>query len=141
MFGPLRTWTQSNIPNDPNDPNDLPTEGETCGPAPEIEIAGRQREAVVLFRVLEVAEVAQIAAEADVIGHEPHRTEPDVHPPVVAVNAEQLFRIFDVRLHQPQAATDIRAEPGTGLAADGDAQNHIRHQVLHVVAIREADVV
>jgi hypothetical protein len=54
----------NDILNDPNDPNVsngsnwLPTERETCGPAPEIEIAGSEREACVLFRVLEVAEVA-----------------------------------------------------------------------------------
>src|SRR5262245_2042666 len=129
-----------NVPNVPNVPNDLPTERETCSPAPEIELAGRERNACRLFEVLQVAEVAQIAAEADMVGHEAHRAEADVHAPVVAVDREQLCGIFDVRLHQPHAATDVWAESRALLAADRNAQDDVRHQVLNIVAICEADV-
>src|SRR4030095_3205637 len=148
--GPFRTSSEStfrtirtvtNDPNESTDPNDVPTEREACSPAPEIELAGREREASVLLRVLQIAEVAQIASEADMVGHEAHCAEAEVHAPVVAVNAEQLFGIFDVRLHQPQAATDVRPEARAGLAAHGNAEDDVCHQVLNVVAIREADVV
>src|SRR5882762_4746933 len=119
----------------------LPAERETDGAAPEVELAGREREVAVLYGVLQIAEVPQVAAEPDVVGHEAHRADAEVHAPVVAVDREQLSGVLDVRLQQAETTHDVRPEARAMLPAHRDAEHDVRHQVLNVVAVCEADVV
>src|SRR5258705_11772802 len=66
----------------------LPAERETDGAAPEVELAGREREVAVLYGVLQIPEVPHVAAEPYAIGHEAHRAEAEILAPVVAFNRE-----------------------------------------------------
>ena len=58
------------------------------------------------------AEVADVAAQADVVAEEAHHAGADVEPEVVAVDVvKELADVVDLRLDQPAAATTRTAAP------------------------------
>ena len=66
------------------------------------------RPVTLSLRAAEAAEVADVAAQADVLVEEPHHAAADVEAEVVLrVHGEQLGRVLDVRADQADAADRV----------------------------------
>src|SRR5688572_32069554 len=78
----------------------LPAERDAARRAPEVEVADGDVELVVLVRVAERTVVPHVAAEADVVRHEPHRAGAQIEPELTVVDREERFSVFDAGLQQ-----------------------------------------
>src|SRR5687768_15418595 len=122
----------------------LPAERQAHGAAPEIEALEPEvlvEEIVVFQRIiivalLEPAEVAQVAADADVVGELAVEAAADVEAEVIRRQiVEESLAAADVRAHQPEARRKIR----THGRAQWRAEQQVGHQRRHI-AVAEVEV-
>src|SRR5687768_15216816 len=111
----------------------LPAERQTDRAAPETETLEAEvlvgeiviLERIVVFTLPEAAEVADVAADADVVGELAVDAGADIDAEIIGRQlVEQRAAIVDVGADQAETRRQIRTQAGAGPRAE----QHVRHQ-------------
>src|SRR5256885_3984293 len=106
-----------------------------------MEVARLETDRGAVAGVIQRSQIANVAAQADVVREVAHQTSARVPAEIVVRRTDRGDRpAIDLRTDKAESCGCVRTETGATRAADRNADDHIAHQIQHAVVAEVARV-